>query len=76
MRFLKPFGDGYIIVLGNGRTMSFTEEELKVMSMAYDEMRTVAPQSRRMFSFTPEPIEKVLAGIKERRGHKASDEFD
>ena len=56
--------------------MTFTEEELKVMSMAYDEMRTVAPQSRRMFSFTQEPIEKVLAGIKERRAHKVSDEFD
>jgi len=30
MKFLKPFKNAYIIVLGNGRTMSFTEEELKV----------------------------------------------
>ena len=70
MKFLKPYKEGYIIVLGNGRIMSFDEEELKVMSMAYDELRMVPSGSRRMFSFSSVPIEKVLKDIKERRANK------
>ena len=70
MKFIKPWKGGYIMVLGNGRTMHFTEDQLKTMSMAYDEVRLVSEQSRRSFSLNHESMEKLLAGIKERRKHR------
>ncbi|MFA6364227.1 hypothetical protein [Methanoregula sp.] len=53
--------------------MQFDEAQLKVMSMAYDEIRFVREESRRSFSLTDESMEKLLAGIKERRMHKEDD---
>jgi len=67
MKFLKPYHDGYILVLGNGRVITFDEQELKAMSMAYDELGLVPEGSRRMISMNSEPIEKLMDGIKERR---------
>ena len=61
------------MVMGSGRVMQFDEAQLKVMSMAYDEIRFVREESRRSFSLTDESMEKLLAGIKERRMHKEDD---
>jgi hypothetical protein len=68
MKFLKPHHeDGYLMVIGSGRTMVFTEDQLKAFSMAYDELRFVNPEHRRSFSLTEEPIDKLLSGISQRR---------
>lgn len=67
MKFLKPFKGGYVLVLGNGRVLTFDENQLKVMSMAYDELRFVSEDSRRSFSMNNQIMEELLAGIKERR---------
>jgi len=73
MKFIKPHGDGYIVVQGNGRVISFTEDQLKVMSMAYDELRFVAKGHRRSFSLTDEPMDKLLKNISERRKYRYAD---
>lgn len=70
MKFLKPWKGGYIIVGGNGKVTLFNEEELKIMSMAYDELRLVEEKSRRTFSFNSQSIEKLMEGIKDRRAHR------
>lgn len=70
MKFLKPWKGGYMMVLGSGKVMHFTEDQLKTMSMAYDELRFVNEKSRRCFSLNSESMEKLLAGIKERRKYK------
>lgn len=56
-----------MLVLGSGKVLHFTEEQLKVMSMAYDEVRFVQEKHRRAFSLTPDPIEKLMETIKNRR---------
>ena len=70
MKFLKPFKGGYILILGSGRVISFDENQMKVMSMAYDELRFVAEEHRKQFSLNNESMEKLLAGIRERRKYK------
>lgn len=68
MKFLKPWKGGYMLVQGSGRVISFTEEQMKTMSMAYDELKLVSEEkSRRSFSLNSEPIEKLLEGVKDRR---------
>jgi hypothetical protein len=70
MKFIKPWKGGYMMVLGTGRVMQFDEDQLKTMSMAYDELRLVPEKSRRSFSLTHEPMKKLLEGIKNRRIHR------
>jgi hypothetical protein len=70
MKFLKPYKNCYLLILGSGRTISLEEQQLKAMSMAYDEIRFVKEGSRRSFSLNSEPMEKLLDGIKERRARR------
>jgi len=70
MKFIKPWKGGYMMVLGSGRVMQFSEEQLKIMSMAYDEIRFVSEKSRKSFSLNSEPMDKLMAGIKERRKNR------
>jgi hypothetical protein len=76
MKYIKAWKDGYLMILGSGRVMQFSEEQLKIMSMAYDEVRFVNEEHRKMFSLNSEPIEKLLEGIKERRKHKDEDDYE
>ena len=49
MNGLKPYKNGYLLIIGNGRVQFWDEQMLKVMSMAYDEMRFVSEGSRKRF---------------------------
>lgn len=51
MKELKPYKNGYLLILGSGKVMYFGELDLKVFSMAYDEMLYVKEKSRRKFNF-------------------------
>lgn len=73
-QFIKPYKGGYLHVMGSGRVRFWTVEELKVMSMAYDELRMVNEGSQRSFSLNQEPMDKVLAAMKRRR--KCKDDND
>ena len=49
MKAIKPYKKGYLLILGNGKVQYWDMEMLKVMSMAYDELRFVAEEHRRSF---------------------------
>jgi hypothetical protein len=49
MKAIKPYKNGYLLILGNGKVQFWDEQMLKVMSMAYDEMRFVAEGNRKRF---------------------------
>lgn len=73
-QFIKPYKSGYLHVMGNGKVRFWTTEELKIMSMAYDEMLWVAEQSRRSFSLDGKPIDEVFGCMKQRR--KMKEDFE
>ncbi len=50
MKVIKPYKGGYLLILGNGKVQFWDEQMLKTMSMAYDELRFVAEESRREFA--------------------------
>jgi len=74
MKFLKPYKGLYIAIQGNGRVITLTESDLKVMSMAYDELRFVKEESRRSFPFGDETMGELLSGIKERKLQRVNDD--
>ena len=65
--FIKPYKGGYLHVMGNGQVRFWSEEELKILSMAYDEIRFIKEDARRSFSLDGRPIETVMEAMKARR---------
>jgi hypothetical protein len=74
MKFLKPYKGLYIAIQGNVRVITLTEDDLKVMSMAYDELRFVTEGSRRSFPFGDQTMDELLSGIKERKAQRINDD--
>lgn len=73
-QFIKPYKGGYLHIMGNGKVRFWTIEELKIMSMAYEETLLVAEQSRRSFSLDGKPIREVLEAMNQRR--KIAEDFE
>lgn len=59
MKSIKPYKGEYLLILGSGKVQFWDEQMLKIMSMAYDELRLVDEEHRKEFKFSDD-IERLF----------------
>jgi hypothetical protein len=51
MRKIKPYKDGYLLILGNGKVMYFDIDNLRIMNECFNDLRFKFKEDRREFDF-------------------------